>query len=60
MWGRWTIYDISQNINSLPEGATAMTLLPGILEGLNHWEIAGYNGPCPPVGQHRYFSKFYA
>jgi hypothetical protein len=28
--------------------------------GLNGWKRAGYNGPCPPVGRHRYFHKLYA
>ncbi|SVE33921.1 uncharacterized protein METZ01_LOCUS486775, partial [marine metagenome] len=29
-------------------------------EGLNDWNRTGYRGPCPPVGEHRYFLKLYA
>ncbi len=35
-------------------------LPPGTLQGLNDWKRAGYGGPCPPVGRHRYFHKLYA
>jgi Raf kinase inhibitor-like YbhB/YbcL family protein len=29
-------------------------------QGLNDWKRIGYNGPCPPIGRHRYFHKLYA
>jgi phosphatidylethanolamine-binding protein (PEBP) family uncharacterized protein len=32
----------------------------GCREGLNDWKKAGYAGPCPPIGKHRYFFKLYA
>jgi len=32
----------------------------GTLQGLNDWKRTGYGGPCPPIGQHRYFFKLYA
>ncbi|MCY1462642.1 hypothetical protein D9M71_804390 [compost metagenome] len=35
-------------------------LPPGTLQGLNDWQRTGYGGPCPPVGNHRYFHKLYA
>jgi Raf kinase inhibitor-like YbhB/YbcL family protein len=32
----------------------------GARDGLNDWNRTGYGGPCPPIGRHRYFHKFYA
>jgi Raf kinase inhibitor-like YbhB/YbcL family protein len=32
----------------------------GTLEGVNDWRRTGYGGPCPPVGEHRYFHQLYA
>jgi len=28
--------------------------------GLSDWKQAAYQGPCPPIGRHRYFHKLYA
>ena len=28
--------------------------------GTNSWGNARYQGPCPPVGQHRYYLHLYA
>jgi len=39
----------------LPENLPA-----GTRQGLNDWKRTGYGGPCPPIGQHRYFYKLYA
>ena len=46
--------------SALPEAATPADLPPGTLEGINDWKRTGYNGPCPPIGRHRYFHKLYA
>jgi hypothetical protein len=27
---------------------------------LTLWKRTDYGGPCPPIGQHRYFHKLYA
>jgi Raf kinase inhibitor-like YbhB/YbcL family protein len=32
----------------------------GTAVGLNDFKKAGYGGPCPPIGRHRYYHKLYA
>jgi len=56
----WVVYDLPPATTGLPEGATGAALPPGAREGLNDWRRAGYGGPCPPIGRHRYFFKLYA
>ena len=41
-------------------GAEERSAQAGTREGFNDWKRAGYGGPCPPVGRHRYFFKLYA
>jgi Raf kinase inhibitor-like YbhB/YbcL family protein len=59
-WVHWVLYDISPTAGSLPEAVQASALPPGTREGVNDWGRAGYGGPCPPIGRHRYFHKLYA
>jgi Raf kinase inhibitor-like YbhB/YbcL family protein len=59
-WVHWVVYDIPPSVAALPEGVTASTLPAGAREGQNDWKTAGYRGPCPPIGRHRYFHKLYA
>lgn len=59
-WVHWVLYNLPPETTTLPEGATATTLPKGAREGLNDWKVAGYRGPCPPIGRHRYFFKLYA
>ena len=56
----WVVYNIPATASALPEAASAASLPPGAREGLNDWKRAGYGGPCPPIGRHRYFHKLYA
>ena len=57
-WVHWVLYNIPASASALAE---AVKSLPqGTLEGLNDWKRTGYGGPCPPIGQHRYFHKLYA
>jgi hypothetical protein len=54
----WVLYNIPASASSLAE---AVQQLPaGTRNGLNDWRRAGYGGPCPPIGRHRYFHKLYA
>ena len=59
-WVHWILYNIPPTVSALPEGVKDNDLSPGILQGRNDWQKTGYGGPCPPVGQHRYFHKLYA
>ncbi len=59
-WVHWVLYDIPATVHSLPESVTTKGLPGGTREGLNDWKQAGYRGPCPPIGRHRYFHKLYA
>ena len=59
-WVHWVVYNIPPDTIGLPETISAEGLPPGALQGLNDWQHAGYEGPCPPIGKHRYFFKLYA
>lgn len=57
-WVHWVLYNLPANCNALPEGVRVLPA--GTLEGTNDWQRTGYGGPCPPIGEHRYFHKLYA
>lgn len=57
-WVHWLLYNLPAHSSGLPEAVSQLP--PGTGEGLNDWERTGYGGPCPPIGQHRYFHKLYA
>jgi Raf kinase inhibitor-like YbhB/YbcL family protein len=59
-WVHWVLYNIPATVSSLAEGVKDKDLPPGTLQGLNDWKKTGYGGPCPPIGEHRYFHKLYA
>jgi len=59
-WVHWVLYDIPAATSALAEATTAANLPAGTQEGINDWKRAGYGGPCPPSGRHRYFHKLYA
>ncbi len=61
VWVHWVLYDLPPATRGLPQGVEATGLLPaGARQGRNDWKRAGYNGPCPPIGRHRYFFKLFA
>ena len=59
-WVHWVLYNLPVTEPGLPEGVQPEGLPAGTRQGLNDWRRARYNGPCPPVGRHRYFHKLYA
>lgn len=59
-WIHWVVYDIAATVHALPENAALRGLPAGALSGRNDWGKSGYGGPCPPVGQHRYYHRLYA
>ena len=64
-WVHWLIYNISPNVDSLPEGIETNKTLPtpaGAMQGKNSSSRIGYGGPMPPPGHgvHHYHFKLYA
>lgn len=57
IWVHWVLYNVPASVQALAEGTKA---LAGAHDGLNDWKRPGWNGPCPPIGRHRYFFKLYA
>ena len=56
-WVHWVLYNLPASAGGLPKAVAAGALPQGTLQGINDWGRAGYGGPCPPVGRHRYFSS---
>jgi hypothetical protein len=59
-WVHWVLYNLPPTAGQLAEAVEQKALPTNTREGLNDWKRAGYGGPCPPVGRHRYFHKLYA
>jgi len=60
IWVHWVLYNLPPDITGLPEGIHAEDLPAGTVQGINDWSRTGYGGPCPPVGNHRYFHRIFA
>jgi Raf kinase inhibitor-like YbhB/YbcL family protein len=59
-WVHWVVYNIPLAVQALSADAAGRGLPAEARHGLNDWKKAGYGGPCPPIGRHRYFHKLYA
>jgi len=59
-WVHWVVYNIPADAEGLAEDAAVQGLPSGARQGINDWKRAGYGGPCPPIGRHRYFHRLYA
>lgn len=60
VWVHWVVYGLPAAATSLAEGASGRLLPQGAREGVNDAGHTGYDGPCPPIGRHRYFHTVYA
>ncbi len=59
-WVHWVLFNIPVDAAGLPEAVAPGSLPAGTGEGLSDFKRTGYDGPCPPIGSHRYFHKLYA
>lgn len=59
-WVHWVVLNIPPDTHRLAAGAATRGMPAGASQGLNDWKRAGYGGPCPPIGRHRYVHKLYA
>jgi len=57
-WVHWVLFNIPVSTRSLPEDISSSS--ENISAGNGSSGKAGYQGPCPPSGTHRYFFKLYA
>lgn len=55
VWVHWVAFNIPPTTRDIPEGKEP----PG-RAGKNSWGKTWYGGPCPPLGEHRYFFRVYA
>lgn len=60
IWVHWVLYNLPAHESGLMEDAIQQRLPSGTRPGLNDWKRAGYGGPKPPIGRHRYFFRLYA
>jgi Raf kinase inhibitor-like YbhB/YbcL family protein len=60
LFAHWVLYNLPPDARGLPEGVRTRDLPHGTRVGKNDWGRTAYGGPCPPVGQHRYFHKLFA
>jgi Raf kinase inhibitor-like YbhB/YbcL family protein len=57
-WTHWIIYNLPASRKNIGVGIAPGEVVPsGARQAKNDWGVAGYGGPCPPSGKHRY--RFY-
>ena len=57
-WIAWNVEPTSEIPENIPK--TKVVNSPKMIQGINDFGKVGYNGPCPPSGEHRYYFKVYA
>jgi Raf kinase inhibitor-like YbhB/YbcL family protein len=55
LFTHWTLWNIDPKTTIMAEGNAS-----GGVQGANDFGKAGYGGPCPPSGTHRYFFRIFA
>lgn len=60
IWVHWVVFNLPPDAQGLSEDVSGSSLPSGAVTGLNDRKKASYQGPCPPIGRHRYFHKLYA
>jgi Raf kinase inhibitor-like YbhB/YbcL family protein len=60
-WVHWVLFNLPANILELPENIPQQRMLAnGAKQGMTDFRKIGYEGPCPPIGTHKYYFKLYA
>ena len=57
VWVHWVVYNLPATMRELSEGASLPALARVGINDSHQWR---WDGPCPPIGRHRYFFKLYA
>lgn len=60
IYTHWVVYNLPPDSSGLVENASEEQLPRGARWGRNDFGRARWGGPCPPIGEHRYFFKLYA
>jgi Raf kinase inhibitor-like YbhB/YbcL family protein len=59
-WVHWVLYNLPATDSGLKQDVVSAGMPTGAKVGVNDWQRAGYGGPCPPVGRHRYIHRLFA
>lgn len=59
-WVHWVVYNIPATTTIFPDNTASLGVPATSRVGVNDWGKTQWGGPCPPIGEHRYFFKLYA
>lgn len=55
IWAHWVVFNMPADCKGIPENSE-----PDGIEGISSGGTLGYEGPCPPVGEHHYIFRLFA